>query len=805
MKKMRNFIIVLLFLQCSLSLTIYSQKSDLSGFILVKGGTFQSGDVVTNPNRQEVRVDDFEMLDHPVTNAEYKRFIDATGYRQPLHWLNGQIPKGKDDYPVVFVNRTDVDKYLKWISEKEGRIYRLPTTVEFEYASRGGLKDQKYPWGDGNPDGKANFDPGTNRKFDHWKDYLQEANSGKSNGYGLYNMAGNVWNLTVNMLDPAVTLFKYRIVTVPTLEGSRMGGSWARGSEYLRCGNQSELSSGIRHPDVGFRPVRQPEGADWRIQARKLCAVNDGNGRVLLSWALLESDKQTTRFNIYRSDSRNHSGFLINKEPVEHKTTFLDKDLSSGKRYHYYIRSVDSSGKEGQRSEWAGITAGEAENSVVVTFKPICKPGAIVPVFGDLNGDGTMDCVIRLGNGNYEMTQDPGVPVQLEAFSSFGRSLWRKDICYHDHCYGSANNVPFNVWDMDNDGKAEVITRIQLGDSVFVAILDGMTGTVKKKALWPEMATDFQRSSTRIHLSIAYLDGIHPAVITQTGLYENEVFVAYDYELKKLWEFDSFAETNGSGGHKIEIADVDGDGKQEVFDGTTCLNHDGTMRWSIYRQHPDIITINDFLPNRPGLEVYYVVESNAHAGAYMVDANTGEIIWKVNREDDPRWTHGHMGWASDIWEGSPGIECFASRAGHGDLKLVLFSADGKILAEPMPNYIPVEWDGSPARELLIGNGNRIGKFDGEKIVEIADIVPNPISNSSLLMVADLYGDFRDELVLTRQNSAGMPEVVVVTATQSIDKLYVAPTENRDYCLWLAHNMGGGYPSIYYQKLKTPSE
>ena len=643
------------------------------------------------------------------------------------------------------------------------------------------------------------------RKFDRWQDYLQPARSNKPNGYGLYNMAGNVWHLTVNLLEPATTLYKYRITNVPTLEGSRMGGSWARSQEYLRCGNQSELSSGIRHPDVGFRPVRQPEGANWQKRTRKLCAVQGKNCSAFLSWALLEGDSKTVSFNVYRSDSRNHAGFLITKEPVSGVTSFSDKDLKPGIRYQYYIRPVDKGGKEGQRSEWIGATISEAPSSTVVTFSPVCKPGAVVPVFGDLDGDGTMDCVIRMGNGNSEMQQDPGIPVQMEAFTSYGRSLWRKDICYHDHCYGSANNVPFNVWDMDNDGKAEVITRLQSGDSVYVAILDGMTGAVKHKTLWPEMASDFQRSSTRIHLSIGYLDGIHPAVITQTGLYENEVFVAFDSALNRLWKFDSFAETNGSGGHKIEVIDVDNDGKQEVFDGTTCLNHDGTLRWSIYKQHPDIVSINDFLPKRPGLEVYYVVESNAHAGAYMVDANSGEIIWKINREDDSRWTHGHTGWASDIWDGSPGIECLSNRGGHNDRNLVLFSANGKILAEPFNPYFPVEWDGSLTRELLIDNGHRIGKFDGKKVTEITGIEPNTIPNSSLLMVADLYGDFRDELVLTKQGENGMPEIIVVTSIQPVDNAYIAPTENRDYRLWLARNMGGGYPSVYYQELKQPFE
>lgn len=801
---MKKTVTVLTLLWISVCLSAFSQEQHLKGFALIRGGIFRSGDVVTDTACLEVRVGDFEMLDHPVTNGEYREFIIATGYRSPLHWVNGLIPDGMEEYPVIYINRTDVDEYLKWLSEQEGRVYRLPTTVEFEYASRGGLKDKKYPWGDENPEGRCNYDFRADRKFNRWQDYLQPARSNKPNGYGLYNMAGNVWQLTVNLLDPAVTPYKYRITNVPTLEGSRMGGSWARGQEYLRCGNQSELSSGIRHPDLGFRPVRQPEGTDWHIQPRKLCAVSFEKGSVFLSWALLNSDSKTTRFNIYRSDSRNHDGFLISQKPVAETTSYSDKNLIPGRRYHYYVEPVNPGGKKGLRSEWIGVTISETGNPSVVTFKPVCKPGSVVPVFGDLDGDGTLDCVMRLGNGNYEMQQDPGIPVQLEAFSSYGRSLWRKNICCHDHCYGSANNVPFNVWDMDGDGTAEVITRIQIGDSVYVAILDGMTGTVKQKAPWPEMATDFQRSSTRIHLSIVYLDGVHPSVITQTGLYENEIFVAFNNQLKKLWKFDSFAETNGSGAHTIEIADVDNDGKQEVFDGTTCLNHDGTLRWSIYRQHPDIVSIRDFLPDRPGPEVYYIVESNAHAGVYMVDANSGEVIWKNNREDDPRWTHGHSGWASDIWEGSPGIECVSNRAGHSDTNLVLFSATGKIITEHFPRCTPVEWDGSPTRELLIGNGAGIGKFDGKKVVETVGVCPNPIPNSSLLMVADLFGDFRDELVLARQDTDGMPEVVVVTATRPVNKAYITPTEERDYRLWLARNMGGGYPSVYYQELKSPS-
>jgi len=75
---------------------------------------------------------------------------------------------------------------------------------------------------------------------------------------------------------------------------------------------------------------------------------------------------------------------------------------------------------------------------------------------------------------------------------------------------------------------------------------------VKRTAPWTPLASDFQKSSTRVMLSVVCLDGRTPAVVTQSGLYENEILTAYDHTLKKRWQFNSFAETSGSGGHKIE-------------------------------------------------------------------------------------------------------------------------------------------------------------------------------------------------------------------------------------------------------------
>lgn len=750
-------------------------------FVLIRGGAFK-------PNR----VDDFEIQVHPVTNAEYKVFVDAAGYPAPLHWVKGAIPAGMEQYPVVFVNRYDAAAYANWRSKKENRVYRLPAASEFEYAARAGRSGAKYPWGSEQPAGKANYDAAGDRTFAQWRCYLKPVKSYPPNSAGLYDMAGNVWQMVDSYPDPAISTYKYRLESPIDDEKGLAGGSWARSEYYLRCGVKGGASPGIRHPDIGFRLVREPAGSThFRRQTRRLIAVPAGGGTAFLGWQLLAGDAPAAGFHVYRSTKRETAGERITETPVTASTDFVDRNAPRQGRTYYRVRAVGADGKEGPPSEWAAFEPPENRSGLIAVFEPAVKTGGMVPVFGDLDGDGRLDAVIRLDNGIKETSRDPGVPVELEAFTSYGRSLWRRPLVHHDHCFGNANNVPVVVYDLDGDGKAEVVCRLQEGDALYVAVLDGMTGRVRRKTPWTKQASDFSKSSTRVHMSIAYLNGKTPAIVTQTGLYENEILDAYGGELKKLWQFRSFAETSGSGSHHIDIADVDADGRDEVFDGTTLLNPDGSLRWSIYREHPDIVSIKHILPGSKDRQVFYAVESTVHAGAYLVDAKTGKIIWKLNKEDDPRWSHAHTGWASDIWEGSPGMEMLTNRDGHPAEDQVLFSADGKILLNPFPKgWRPVNWTGGKTRDLLSSDGKRVARFNGKDVVALPGISPNN-EGGSCNMVADLAGDYRDEIVCV---SGG--KVLVYSNIEPASGREITHTSSREYRLWLARNMGGGYPSYF---------
>ncbi|MBI4624150.1 MAG: SUMF1/EgtB/PvdO family nonheme iron enzyme [Verrucomicrobia bacterium] len=786
----------------ALSFGVLSAETD--DFVPIKGGILRPG----------IRLDDFEMLNRPVTNADYRAFVDDTGHPQPPYWTGGRIPAGLEQHPVVFVSRyNDVRAYTGWRSRQEGRVYRLPTSSEFEYAARAGRPEIKYPWGNEPPDGRANFSAQGERDISVWRQRLQPVKSHPPNPWGLHDMAGNVFQMVNEHPDVTLGGYVFRITSPDDREGWAMGGSWARTAYYLELGRSAYKLEGIRQADLGFRLVREPPGSThFRRQLRRTVAASAGDRKVFLSWNLLPDDPPGVGFHVYRTQYRHAAGERLTAAPLADSTNFIDPnppgarptqhtrgegpDQPDGElRSYYRVRAVLAGGGEGPPSEWAGLEPTEKRSGQIARFAPNVRSGGFTVALGDIDGDGVTDAVFRLDNGINERSADPGVPVELEAFTSWGKSIWRRPLVWHAQCYGSHNNSPVLLFDLDGDAKAEVVCRAQEGDLVYLAVLNGLTGETLRRTPWTPLVSDFSRSSTRIVLGIAYLDGKTPAIITQSGLYENEIFTAYDGNLKQLWQFKSFGETNGSGAHYIVNADVNGDGRDEVFDGTTCLNADGTVRWSIYAGHPDVVAVKRIIPGRPGRQVFFAVEDNTNAGAYVVDADTGAVLWKSNRENDPRWTHAHTGWVADIFADSPGMEMMTNRDGHLQRDTVLFDAQGKVIMNPwVGGWTPVNWLGGDRREMMSNNGKRLGFFNGATFEALPDPGPNE-GEGRVMYAADLAGDFRDELICSVSEN-NRRSVVIYTNTTPIRKRDVTRLADREYRTWLARNLTAGYGSYF---------
>ncbi|HIB92343.1 TPA: hypothetical protein EYO57_35030, partial [Candidatus Poribacteria bacterium] len=182
-------------------------EKDGSEMVLIPAGSFEMGDHFNEGSDSErpvhtVELDRFYMDVNQVTVGQFRRFVQESGYQYDGNWDEINTYSPTDEHPMVSVNWNDAVAYCNWAGK------RLPTEAEWEYAARGGLVGQRYAWGEDKPDGShCNF-ADKNADLD-WADmkvndgyqYSAPVGSYPANGYGLYDMAGNVWEWCSDWYD----------------------------------------------------------------------------------------------------------------------------------------------------------------------------------------------------------------------------------------------------------------------------------------------------------------------------------------------------------------------------------------------------------------------------------------------------------------------------------------------------------------------------------------------------------------------------------------------------------------------------
>ena len=133
---------------------------------------------------RQVQIEAFQIAHCSVTRVEYETFIADTQYATPVDWDDSELQDPR--LPVCGVSAEDADAYCQWLSDKTGKAYRLPCADEWEKAARGGLQGKRHPWGDEDAEGRCCFGrPETG--------FPMSVGSFEPNGYGLYDMVGNIW------------------------------------------------------------------------------------------------------------------------------------------------------------------------------------------------------------------------------------------------------------------------------------------------------------------------------------------------------------------------------------------------------------------------------------------------------------------------------------------------------------------------------------------------------------------------------------------------------------------------------------
>ncbi|HLP01986.1 MAG TPA: rhamnogalacturonan lyase [Opitutaceae bacterium] len=320
----------------------------------------------------------------------------------------------------------------------------------------------------------------------------------------------------------------------------------------------------------------------------------------------------------------------------------------------------------------------------------------------------------------------------------------------------------------------------------FLAVFDGRTGAAlattdylpgrhpdtrnptadQLNAIWGD---GYGNRSDRFLACIAYLDGVHPSLVMCRGYYTRAVLAAWDWRNGKLasrWVFDSdSSEANrayrGQGNHNLSVADVDGDGRDEIVYGAAVIDDNGTGLYSTGWGHGDALHVSDLEPANPGLEAFDIQERFDAQGMSLRDAATGRPLFtvpsrKAADSGDDKGEGPGRGNAFNIDPRHPGAECWAAGSGMDGL----YTAHGEKFLEHRPRGFPcnfgILWDGDLLHELL--DQNRIVKWnwhDGtiDPLLVAHACVSNNGTKATPALSADLFGDWREEVVWrTRDNN-----------------------------------------------------
>lgn len=234
----------------------------------IMGSGLGHGDLDEFPPHK-VWVDEFLIGRYPVTASEMARFLNETGApdsscfehsgKTTIVLFDGKYYPRRDcaRHPANGVTWFGAQAYCRWLSDKTGHGFRLPTEAEWEKAARSGFDNKRYPWGNHSAQGMAQFQ----QTWTDPKHTLSPVGSYQPTAYGLYDMAGNVWEWCSDWYDR--NYYQYSPEHNPKgpdtgREKVLRGGSWGALDVQIRCGIRVGERPGVSASRVGFRLARLP-------------------------------------------------------------------------------------------------------------------------------------------------------------------------------------------------------------------------------------------------------------------------------------------------------------------------------------------------------------------------------------------------------------------------------------------------------------------------------------------------------------------------------------------------------------------
>ncbi|RZK19073.1 MAG: rhamnogalacturonan lyase [Pedobacter sp.] len=489
---------------------------------------------------------------------------------------------------------------------------------------------------------------------------------------------------------------------------------------------------------------------------RGVVAVRQGADSVFVSWRILGTEPDDIAFNLYRK-AGNTAALKLNKNPITKGTNFQDVGINPEVENSYFVKVV----KHGQEEEASKPFILKAKTPVQQYLNiPLKPPAGYTPndaSVGDLDGDGEYEIVLhQTGRSRDNSSNGVTDPPIFQAYKIDGTFLW--EINLGKNIREGAHYTQFMVYDLDGDGIAEFACKTAdgtvdgkgkvIGDSTkdyrnkngrilegpeFFTVFSGKTGEALATTAYLPGRGDIgtwggrggngknDNSGNRVDrftACIAYLDGIHPSVVMARG--------------------------------------------DEIIFGSMCVDDNGKGLYTTGLRHGDALHVSDLDPERPGLEVFGVheiEEGTKGPGAAVYDAKTGEILWHGSDDEDVG-----RGVADNIDNTRVGAQMWWSGSNG------LFDIKGNRIGEqPRSTNFLIYWDGDLSRELL--DGNHIDKYNGGRLLTANGAIANNWTKSTPSLSADIFGDWREELMLRSYDNQSLR---IYTTT--------IPTEHRNYTL-----------------------
>ena len=628
---------------------------------------------------------------------------------------------------------------------------------------------------------------------------------------------------------------------------------------------------------------------------RGVVATRQADGKVFVSWRTLRSDAKAQPFDIYRN------GVKLNTEPLtEGGTYFIDQQPLTDTDATYEVRGGTVGG--------AFTLPVDAPTGYLAI--PIQKPeGGQVPVMrqqrdqrqrpngdqrqgrrdrrgpwggwrddgsysytandatvADVDGDGQLEIILKWDPTNAHDNAHDGytgptiidcykvqyaaVPQQPAQELPRSQLLWRINL--GRNIRSGAHYTPFIVYDLDGDGRAELLVKTAdgtrdglgnvIGDSLadwrnaagrildgpeYITVFDGLTGrALDTKPYIPSRGNLADWGDTKGNRSERYLaavgyfgasmkkdasstEGLGKAsALFCRGYYTRSVIAAWDWdghELTSRWVFDTdqpeWHDYAGQGNHNLRVADVDGDGFDELTYGSMALDHDGSGLYNTRMGHGDALHLMAFDPTTDRLQVWDCHE-NRRDGSDFRDARTGEVIFQVKSSIDVG-----RAMAADIDPTNPGVEMWSiDSQGIRNIKGIVVERTHDdsapqnqlgINGRHLSINFGIWWDGDLLRELLDretvtkynwqqGTIDMLQHFDGCQF--------NNGTKSNPCLQADFLGDWREEVITRNREST---ELRIYTTT--------IPTPYRIDCLLqdIPYRLSVAYQNVGYNQPPEP--